>query len=106
MLCFLDILCDLHPVRSDEENFSIPLTILTSRYGDVIEPFNSSQPTIDDVLAVVGKWLAKIEPVKVRSQLQPALFDPSSSVSIDDVTQTMKSWLSSPYPFVIQTTCP
>ena len=89
---------------------SPPLTIVTARWCDVIEPFNppsgSTQPNIDDVVAIVGKWLGKLFTLKSMAQLQPNIPDPSADVNVDDVLDCVNAWLGPPYPFDGPVSCP
>lgn len=88
----------------DELNYSEILTIPTGKWGDVIEPYfseleNSAQPDIDDVTAVVAKFLSVLVPLKSHSQLEPNIPDPSQNVSIDSVLRAVDAWLGSHYRF-------
>lgn len=90
--------------------YSPSLMINTSRWGDVIAPFNppsiSTQPTIADVLSVVDKWLGSLNPIKAHAQLQLNLVNPNLSVGIADVLRDVDAWLGSPYPFSGPISCP
>lgn len=93
-------------VLEDDSFYSLPLSIPTAKWGDIIAPFNSAQPNINDVLALVGKWLSKLEPTKVHAQLQPNIPNPGVSVKITDVLLGVNAWLSSLYPFDGPDLCP
>lgn len=80
------------------------LTVKTSRWADVVEPFSppityADQPDISDVLVVVNKWLGSPLPIKTRTQFSPNVVNPANPVSIDDVLFCVNSWLTAPYPF-------
>jgi len=93
-----------------ESNYSNGLRVKTAGWGDVIKPLGAigaaGQPNIDDVTAVVGKWLSQLDPLKAISHLQPAVLTPADDLSIDDVTAAINAWLGSPYPFSVSTCSP
>ena len=96
---------------TNEDNFSTPgLIVDTAKWGDVVIPLSgftsAAQPAISDVLKLVDKWLGNLEPRKSRSQLQPAVINPASSVGIADVLKGVDAWLGTPYPFSITTCTP
>lgn len=95
---------------NDPDCYSKSLEVVTGSWGDMIEPFNppddSSQPNINDVLALVGKWLGKLSPLKSMAQLQPQIPNPAIAINISDVLLGVKAWLSSPYPFSGPELCP
>lgn len=94
-----------------ESNYSNGLRVKTAVWGDVIKPLGAilgpeaGQPNIDDVLALVGKWLSQLLPLRAISQLYPAVIDPAGNLTIDDVTMAINAWLGSPYPLSVST-CP
>ncbi len=95
---------------TNEDNYSVPgLIVDTAKWGDVDIPLagftTATQPSIADVLKLVDKWLGNLEPRKSRTQLQPAVINPTSSVGIADVLKGVDAWLGTPYPYSI-TTCP
>lgn len=87
-----------------------PLIISTSRWGDVVAPFQppsiATQPTIADVLAVVDKWLGALNPVKALAQIQPNVPNPNLNVGIADVLRVVDAWLGSAYSFFGPCICP
>ena len=92
-----------------ESNYSLGLLVKTAVWGDVTHAVGAigatGQPNIDDVTAVVGKWLGKLLPLRAISQLQPTVFSPAVDVSIDDVSEAINAWLGSPYPYSVPS-CP
>ena len=94
---------------ADETNYSNGLLVKTAVWGDVITPLgaigSAGQPNIDDVTAVVGKWLSQLNPLRAISQLQPEDISPANDLTIDDVTEAINAWLGSPYPFSVES-CP
>lgn len=93
-----------------ETNYSNSLMINTAKWGDVDVPLSgftaATQPSISDVLKIVDKWLGNLEPRKSRTQLQPAVLNPTVSVSIADVIKGVDAWLGTPYPYSITTCTP
>lgn len=94
---------------NNEASYSTPaLMIDSAKWGDVVTPLYpytlATQPTVADVLSIVDKWLGTLEPLKARSQLQPAILNPTLGVGIADVLRAVDAWLGSPYPFSV-TTC-
>lgn len=87
----------------NESLYSDPIVLSTARWGDVTAPFNppsmSTQPNINDVLALVGKWFDKLKPKKSFAQLQPNVADPRNKVNVNDVLQSVNAWLSAAYHY-------
>jgi len=94
---------------NDPACYSDPLEVRTGRWGDIVLPIQnvdgSHQPTIEDVLAAVGKWLGNLKPIKAQTLLQNNVPDPSQGVSVDDILMAVNAWLSSPYPFAGPSSC-
>jgi len=103
----LDIVSDTD--LTTESNYSLGLLVKTAVWGDVTQAVGAiggaGQPNIDDVTAVVGKWLGQLIPLRAISQLYPAVIDPANDLSINDVTMAINAWLGSPYPYGV-TSCP
>lgn len=94
-----------------ESNYTLPLTIETSKWGDIRSPFITdlnvtSQPDIQDILSIVDKFLGNLNPIKPRSQLQPNVPMPGTSVSIAGVLRCVDAWLGVVYPFEGPSDCP
>jgi hypothetical protein len=88
-------------------------TLATSRWGDVVTPFQApyptevTQPDIRDVNAVVRRFNGIVTaPIKARSQLQGNDPNPSSPISIVDVANTVDGFKSFPYPYSGPSPCP
>ena len=91
--------------------FADPLVVTTSRWGDVVTPFNppsmSSQPDFGDIAALVDKFKGSAgAPSKVRSQLQANTPDPSLPVSFADIAAGVDAFRGTPYPFDGPSECP
>ena len=95
---------------NDPNCYSDILEVRTGRWGDIVSPIQnvdgSHQPTIDDVLAAIGKWLGNLKPIIAQTLLQNNVPDPSQGVSIDDVIMAVNAWLSAPYPYTGPESCP
>jgi hypothetical protein len=91
-------------------NFSAPLSITQSRFGNVAGPFDvtrqmwtapepSGQVDVTvDVIAVLGKFANRANaPTKIRTDIEPATAD--QKINISDVTRTLDAFRSLPYPF-------
>lgn len=93
----------------DESLYSIPVIIFTGKWCDAIEPFyagSGSLTNINDVLAIVGKFLGKLKPLKSSSQFKPNLLDPSVAVSINDVLAVVNAFLGQVYRLAGPEQCP
>lgn len=93
----------------DESLYSTPINIFTGKWCDTIEPFfdgSGSQPDINDVVAVVGKFLGRLNPPKLSSQFQPNLLDPSLSVNISDILAVVDAFLGQIYLLEGPDLCP
>ncbi len=92
----------------DPTCYSLPQSITTATWGDVIAPFSASslqQPDIADVLALVDKWLGSSTISTARGQLQADVPNPAQGVSIADILKAVDAWLGTPYPFDGPQTC-
>lgn len=92
-------------------NFSLPITITTARWGDVVEPFQQpspaplTQPNVADIAAVVDKFKAvPTAPIVARCDLQPNV--PDFQVNIADVAGTVDAFKNLAYPFPGPSACP
>ena len=97
----------------DESAYSeFPVTIRTATWGDVAEPFATTegaaaQPDFTDIAALVTKFTADPQsPDKARMQLQPNTPDPSQPITFSDIANVVDAFTGSPYPFAGPTECP
>ncbi|MFQ5494632.1 MAG: hypothetical protein ACE5EX_04560, partial [Phycisphaerae bacterium] len=91
---------------SDEEDFSPPVAITMSAWGDVAGRPVGGQSTppdlqvevISDAVAVLDKFAGKASaPAKVRVDLEPAV--PDGLINISDVVQTINAFRGQAFPF-------
>jgi len=104
--------CDCDP--GNEENYSDPLTINTSMWGDICNTYDGTHwtapnGTIDvtlDVTACLEKFKNTFgAPIKARANVDPNV--PGWKVNIStDVTQILDAFKGQPYPFAGPGTCP
>lgn len=95
-----------------EANYLTLDQVLTARWGDLVEPYQSStgplnQPNALDVAAAVDRL--KDLPVaitKPRGQLQPAMVDPHEPYSAAEVGRAVDAVKGHPYPFAQMQACP
>ena len=100
---------------ASEVNFSAPLTIGTSQYGNISGPFDEvrnvwTEPEPDGAVDIVTDVLAGIAkfanrpgaPIKTRVDLEPATID--FKINITDITQALTAFRGLPYPFTPTTT--
>ena len=96
-----------------ESNFSIPLGISTSRFGDLVlncqtfpcGPANGSVDIVSDAIAVLRKFTNEPgAPIKARTDLQPSLLD--GKVGIADVLQVILGFQGLPYNLPDPVPCP
>ena len=95
----------------NETNYSLPLTVRTGEWGDIVAPFavpgGSNGRNFLDIAAVVGKFQeAPGAPVKVRAQLQPNEPNPDAPVSFLDVSTDVGAFKGGVYPFSGPVSCP
>ncbi len=99
---------------SDEDRFSDPLTLLTSRWGDVVDPFNppstTSQPDFGDIGALVNKFKSAVgAPIKARALLAGTNatgdIDPTPDVGFTHISACVDAFKGFPYPYAM-TSCP
>ena len=113
---------DLQAIRqgcgtASESNFSAPLTVGTSAFGNIAGPFDSifqrwSDPepdgTVDittDVIAAIAKFGNRPgSPMKVRIDLDPET--PDFKINIIDIVRILDAFRGLPYPFAPSTTDP
>lgn len=90
---------------SSEDDFSAPLTVRTSKWGDVVRNcqtcpcwFPNGLVQMVDVTAVLDKFMnLYCAPIKARCDLEPS--QPDQIVNITDVNRTLEAFLGFGYPF-------
>ena len=94
-------------------DYSPALTLRTSRWGDVVEPFqesspaDSTQPDIGDVTAVLDAvLLVPSHMPKTVTQLRPTVPDPSLRVNVLDVSSAVDAFEGEAYPYTDLVGCP
>ncbi len=95
----------------DEGSYSDPLTVVTSRWGDVGEPFNppstTTQPNFGDISELVNKFKSAVgAPIKVRALLQPNIPVMEVDLSFAEISAGVDAFKSRAYPFPGPTDCP
>jgi hypothetical protein len=91
-----------------EPNYSAPLKLSTTRWGDVVgTPF--SEPDFGDISALVSKYQSKPgAPIKARALLAGdanGVVDPAPNVSFSHISACVNAYKGLPYPYTIAT-CP
>jgi len=94
-----------------ETNYSIPLTMTTSLFGDVVEPYytgpGDAQPDFRDISAVVAKFVGDLSaPIKAAAQLQPNVVDPMDPVNFKDIAAAVSAFLGAPFDELLGITGP
>ncbi len=107
---------DLQAIRqgcgtASESNFSAPLSIGTSAFGNVGGPFDTQRNvwtapepdgTVDittDVIAAINKFGNRLgSPMKIRVDLDPET--PDFKINIIDIVHILDAFRGLPYPFV------
>jgi len=98
---------------ANEGNYSAPLAVSTSMWGDVVEnctvtpclPPDGSVGVTTDVTAILDKF--KNDPgalIKVRADIEPALLD--HKINITDVSRALDAFRGWSYPFASPEPCP
>jgi hypothetical protein len=94
---------------ADPLNYSAPVTVLQSKFGDVAGPFDSSGGyytapegmnvgTGTDVTAILNKFRNSLTaPIKPRADLEPCRLD--SKINISDVTEALNGFRNLAYRF-------
>ncbi len=100
---------------NDPSCFSLPLTINTGRYGDIIEPFWANpgdvEPSFVDINQIVIKFLGDPGSLeKAKTQFQPNVVFPNNAIDFRDISANVGAFLGTPYDGTIFTvgpcTCP
>ncbi len=105
---------DVQAVACDtgiEANFSPALTVMTAKWGDIVDPFNppspTTQPDFGDISALVDKFRSDPSaPIKARAQLQPNIPNPSSSIDFSDISNGVDAFRGVAYPYAGPASCP
>lgn len=99
--------------RDNPENFSSALQLETSRWGDLIPPFqepapnNINQPDARDLTALVDKIKELATATSsTRMQLHPALLAPATKPNVADLTAAVDAVKGFAFSFVDTTGCP
>ena len=104
----LDSSCD----PDNEDHYSLPLTLKTSRWGDVVgdcstKPCGESNGGVDiiDILATLFGFVGNIDAmIKARADLEPAC--PDLVINITDALRCVEAFQGLPYPFAPTTEDP
>jgi hypothetical protein len=103
----IDRLCDVNLPA----NYSVGKTVLQTRFGDVVGPFDTSGGYYlapeganvgigTDVTAVLAKFANRgTAPIKARSDLEPCELD--YKINISDVTEALNAFRNLPYRFAL-----
>ena len=97
--------------ENSETSFSTPLTIPTTRWGDVEVPFSppstSTQPDVGDISALVNKFKSALgAPIKARALLSGEIPDPSFDVGFGHISACVDAFRGEGYPHAGPATCP
>ena len=93
---------------------SSPLSISTTRWGDVVDPFNppstTTQPDFGDIGALVNKFKSAVgAPIKARALLAGTnangVVDPSPDLGFTHISACVDAFKGLPYPYTIAS-CP
>ncbi len=95
-------------------DISPALLLGTTRWGDVVSPYNppatTAQPDFGDISAMVDKFRSAPGAIrKVQALLdaddQFGVFDPAGEINFSDIAHCVEAFRGRPYPFTIAT-CP
>lgn len=97
--------------EGSESSFSSPLTIATTRWGDVEEPFNPPSPTVQpdvsDISALVNKFKsAPGAPIKARALLSGNVPDPTFDLSFAHISDCVDAFRGQGFPYLGPVNCP
>lgn len=97
--------------EASEASFSAPLSIATTRWGDVEELFNppsaSVQPDVADISALVNKFKsAPGAPIKARALLAGNIPDATFDLSFAHISDCVDAFRGQGFPYSGPTTCP
>ncbi len=93
------------------ELVSVGSTMTTSRFGDVVPPFDppssGSQPDALDVVALVDKFKGALgAESRLVTQLQPNAPDPNAEINALDIVAGVDAFKGAAYPFSGPCVCP
>lgn len=93
------------------QGVSVPLTLTTSRWGDLVPPFSSlselGQPNFTDINAAVDSFKSIVTaPGKVGAQIQPNIPNPDVEISFSDIAAVVNAFKGLAYPYEGPTICP
>lgn len=94
-----------------ESNFSPALSVTTSKWADVVDPFSppslTAQPDFGDISALVDKFRSLAgAAIKARTQLHPNIPNPSASIDFVDISDGVDSFKGLAYPYSGPSPCP
>ena len=97
--------------EANERNYAGALVVNTTRWGDVVAPFNppstTAQPDFSDISSLVNKFKSAVgAPIKASAQLHPSLPDPANRVNFLDIASEVEAYKGLPYPFTGPLACP
>lgn len=97
--------------ENSEVSFSAPLSIPTTRWGDIEIPFNpptnAVQPDVGDIAALVNKFRsAPNSPIKARALLSGDIPDPTLDLSFSHISSCVDAFRGLPYPHSGPIACP
>jgi hypothetical protein len=97
--------------ESSEISYSAPLSISTTRWGDVESPFNppstDTQPDVGDIAAVVSKFRsAPTAPIKSRALISGEVPDPLLDLNFSHISACVDAFRGAAYPHAGPVTCP
>jgi len=93
----------------DESCWSPPLTIVTAKFGDLVDPFapEPQQPDFKDIAACVSKFVwAPTAPIKAVAQLQPNVVFPDRPIDFKDIAADVQAFVGASYATVVNSIGP
>lgn len=92
-------------------NISPPLSLTTTRWGDLTTPFNPPSPTVQpdslDIVGVLNRYKSQSgSPLHASAAIQPNTVDPNVDVSPLDVVATVDAYKGVAYPYTGPCACP
>ncbi|MBI1825249.1 MAG: trypsin-like peptidase domain-containing protein [Planctomycetes bacterium] len=101
--------CDLNNFA----NYSSPLGLRTTRWGDITAPFQMpapaelTQPNVQDVAAMIATFRTDPAAIpKSRALLQPALVNPEAPISVLDIAAVIDAFRGAAYDLEPPSHCP
>lgn len=98
-------------LESSESSYSAPLTILTTRWGDVEVAFNppspTTQPDLTDIFALVNKFRGVPGAIiKARALLAGNIPNPASDLSFTQIADCVDAFRGRGFPYAGPASCP